>query len=266
MCELFALSSAQASTVQFGLAEFARRGAAGRNPDGWGVAYYVDGDVRLLKEPVAAGDSPCQRFLQEHPVRSALVLSHVRHATQGPAVLRNCQPFARELGGAMHVFAHNGDLLRAPLQEKLASGVSRPVGDTDSELAFCALLEAMRPVWLAASRPPALPVRLGIVEAFAEELRRLGPANFVYSDGDVLFAHGDRRRQDDGRLGAPGLHVLQRPCVPEQGAWTSPGLRIAAPAAECSQVVLASIALTGEADWRALREGEVLLVRNGRVQ
>lgn len=265
MCELFALSSGLASTVQFGLAEFARRGAAGRNPDGWGVAYYVDGDVRLLKEPMAAGDSPCQRFLQQHPVRSALVLSHVRHATQGPAVLRNCQPFVRELGGSMHVFAHNGDLLRAPLLEKLASGVSRPVGETDSELAFCALLEAMRPLWRDASGPPPLPARLGVVEAFAEELRRLGPANFVYSDGDALFAHGDRRRQVDGRSSAPGLHVLQRACVPESGSWNSPGLRITAPDAACSQIVIASVALTDEADWCALREGEVLLMRAGRV-
>lgn len=266
MCELFALSSARASTVHFGLAEFARRGAAGRNPDGWGVSYYVDGDVRLLKEPAAASDSPCQQFLQDHPVRSALVVSHVRHATQGPAVLRNCQPFARELGGAMHVFAHNGDLLREPLLDKLASGVSRPIGDTDSELAFCTLLEAMRPLWRAASGPPPLPVRRGVVRAFAEEMRRLGPANFVYSDGDALFAHGDRRRQADGRIGAPGLHVLQRPCAPEQGAWASPGLRVTAPDAACSQVVIASIALTSEPDWRALREGGLLVVRDGRVR
>jgi predicted glutamine amidotransferase len=56
--------------------------------------------------------------------------------------MKNCQPFVRELGGRVHVFAHNGDLDIGALRAKLPLGGFRPVGDTDSEYAFCALLGA----------------------------------------------------------------------------------------------------------------------------
>jgi len=65
-------------------------------------------DVRLFRDPEAAGDSAWVRFIGEQRIRSHLVMSHLRHATQGEVWLRNTQPFARELGGRMHLFAHNG--------------------------------------------------------------------------------------------------------------------------------------------------------------
>ena len=43
--------------------------------------------------------------------------------------------------------------------------------------------------------------RFLIVSSFADELRDLGPANFLYSDGDMLFAHGHRRKHaETGRV------------------------------------------------------------------
>ena len=146
MCELFAFSGEHPALLRYSLAEFARHGGDGRNADGWGIAHYLDRDVRLVKEASAARDSACLAFIQDHPLRSDLVLSHIRHATQGEHAIRNCQPFVRELGGAMHVFAHNGDLDRAGLAKVAALGACRPVGETDSELAFCGLLERLRPL------------------------------------------------------------------------------------------------------------------------
>lgn len=120
MCELFAMSSRFPATVRVSLEELSRHGGlAGPHKDGWGVAYYVDGDVRLIKEAEPASDSACVRFLQDHPFSSTLVLSHIRRATQGPSALRNCQPFVRELRGAMHVFAHNPGASR-PRPRKLS--------------------------------------------------------------------------------------------------------------------------------------------------
>ena len=117
MCELFAMSSRHPATVRMSLEEFSRHGGlAGPHKDGWGIAYYEDGDVRLIKEPFAASDSVCLRFVQDHPYRSSAVISHIRRATQGRRSLANTQPFARELGGRMHVFAHNGDLDGARLR------------------------------------------------------------------------------------------------------------------------------------------------------
>ncbi len=87
-----------------------------------------------------------------------------------------------------------------------------PVGNTDPEYVFRVLLARLEACWLEVGDPP-LAARLEVVEAFANDLRRLGPTNLLYSDGDYLFAHSDRRRQPDGSLGPPGLHVLHRECV-----------------------------------------------------
>lgn len=160
MCELFAMSSRVPTDARASLEAFARHGGLeAHHRDGWGIAYYADEDVRLVKEAEPASHSECVRFLHEHPFTSGVVLSHIRRATQGRMAMKNCQPFARELGGRMHVFAHNGDLQLEALRAKLPLRHFEPIGDTDSEHAFCALLERMRPLRRhggVAPRPPGL--------------------------------------------------------------------------------------------------------------
>ena len=111
MCELFAMSSRLPATVSLSLAEFARHGGlTDKHKDGWGVAWYDDGDALLVREPSAAAESPSMRFVRQHELASRFVVSHIRHATMGAVALRNTQPFARELGGRLHLFVHNGML------------------------------------------------------------------------------------------------------------------------------------------------------------
>jgi predicted glutamine amidotransferase len=270
MCELFSMSSNVPENVTFSLEEFSRHGGlTGPHKDGWGIAYYAQGDVRLLKEPLPAHDSACLRFIQDHPFTSALVMSHIRKATQGAHTFVNCQPYMRELGGAMHVFAHNGHLDPARLRARLPLGFHRPIGDTDSEYAFCALLARLQDLWLDANGVPPLAARRNIVTAFAAELRALGLANFLYADGDALFAHGHKRPQEDEGIRPPGLHVLCRRCAHDASAATlnMEGLEIQPRTGGEQEVVLvASVPLTEESDWRALAEGEVIAVREGAIQ
>jgi glutamine amidotransferase len=253
------------ATVRMSLEAFSRHGGLeGPHKDGWGIAYYEDGDVRLVKEPEAASDSACLRFIQDHPFRSTTVLSHIRKATQGRRTLANSQPFTRELGGRMHVFAHNGDLDGARLRDLFPLGAYRPVGETDSEHAFCAMLHGLAPLWRAADLPPALGERLALVSQFAAGLRALGPANFLYSDGDALFMHSHRRSHPDG-IRPPGLHLLCRTCAAESGTYRSDGLRIEA-GHDLQEVVLAaSVPLTAGESWQPLAEGEVVAVQGGRI-
>ena len=64
------------------------------------------------------------------------------------------------------------------------------------------------------SKMPPLAQRLAVVTEFAEELRNLGPANFLHTDGGALFAHGHRRiNRVTGNMSAPGLHLLTRQCA-----------------------------------------------------
>lgn len=259
MCELFAMNGRVPSDVELSLTEFSRHGGlTDHHRDGWGVAWYEDGDLHIVKEAAPAASSACVRFLQSAPFVSRTVLSHIRHATQGAVRARNCQPFARELGGAWHCFAHNGDLKNIAAVEASERATFLPVGETDSERAFCALLERLRGLWRD-GRPP-LEARRAAVADFARTLRTLGPANFLYSDGDALFAHAHKRHQRDGTVRAPGLWRLARHC-PAGGRFETDGLRIEA-TQEQHVVLVASVPLTGER-WEPLGEGELIVARDG---
>ncbi len=262
MCELFAMSALFPTTVCLSLDTLARHGGgSGPHRDGWGVAFTQEGDALVIREPGAANDSACLAFLQRQEMRSPLVIAHIRRATQGKRLLRNTQPFVRELGGVVHVFAHNGMLPGIEVDPRFPNRRFLRVGDTDSEHAFCALLERLAPAW--AGGAPSLDQRLAVIAAFAEELTQLGPANFLYSDGDALFAHGHRRKSESGEIRPPGLYVLCRSCHASTDALPLAGVSIAA---EKSQEValVASVPLSSER-WEALRGGEIAVLREGRV-
>lgn len=264
MCELLAMSSAQPARLTFSLEALAARGGtAGTMGDGWGVAFYQGFDVALFREPLAAGDSALVRYLETQGPSTNLAISHIRHATQGSVQLSNTQPFVRELGGRTHVFAHNGQLPGIENNTVFELGGHLPVGQTDSEHAFCALLARLRPLWDTV-KPPSLEARLLLLTTFAADLRALGPANFFYADGDALFAHGNRRLQRaSGRIEPPGLWVLQRHCPP-MNAPTRHDDGLSVDLADQTLVLIASVPLTDEA-WRPLAEGELLAVRAGEV-
>ncbi len=262
MCELFAMSARYQTDVRLSLDELARHGGGtGPHRDGWGVAFLQQGDALLVREPEAASDSACLAFLREQRFASHAVLAHVRKATQGARLLRNSQPFARELGGVMHVFAHNGMLTGIEHDPRFPARRFRPVGDTDSEHAFCALLERLAPHWEAGR--PDLETRLDEVAAFAALLRERGPANFIYSDGEAVFGHGHRRRNEAGEVAPPGLHLLCRTCHPERRGPEVAGLALA-PGVDQQVALLASVPLSAE-PWEPLREGEVVVLEGGRV-
>ena len=263
MCELFALSSRMPATVELSLELFAQHGGGSDvHRDGWGIAYCDGHDALVIREPGPAATSPRVRFLESHGPPSRLVISHIRKATRGAVALENTQPFRRELGGRVHVFAHNGDL---PGVEREELGFFEPVGQTDSEHAFCRLLADLDPAWRSAAPGlPSLEERTTIFESFARRMRALGPANFLYTDGDALFVHAHERiNRETGRIEPPGLHVLERSCFEPRPVQAS-GLKVD-PHGLQRVTLLASVPLTLET-WRPLGPGEVLVVRDGEVQ
>lgn len=263
MCELFAMSTRTPSTVTLSLEEFSSHGGLkGPHKDGWGVAWYEAGDVHLTKESLAASTSRGLKSVIEHPFLSDLVLCHVRKATQGSIATRNCQPFIRELGGAWHSFAHNGDLPAIRDDNEYKHRFFQPVGETDSERAFCDLLERLLPLWKA-DPFPKVTARLEVIQEFAKTLRSFGPANFLYTDGEVLFAHSHRRHQSDGTIRAPGLWQLKRHCK-DGGFFDADGLSLAVEGKEQDVVLFASVPLTPE-NWEPVAEGTIVAVQSGRV-
>jgi len=264
MCELLALSTSRPARLTFSLQTLAARGGTdGSLHDGWGVAFCQGADVALFREPAPAADSALVRFLETGGPATQLAISHIRHATQGTVSLANTQPFVRELGGRSHVFAHNGNLQDIGRSASLALGAHRPVGQTDSEHAFCALLDRLCACWTPGVAP-TVEARMSVIEGFAAELRVLGPANFLYADGHTLFAHGHRRMQRSSRcIEPPGLWIRQRHCTPTDAESDVLGGVSMAPQ-EQAVLWIASVPLTDDG-WRPLDEGEILAVRDGEV-
>ena len=262
MCELLGLSSNVPATVNVSLPKLAEHGrVSGMYNDGWGVGYYEGTDVRLIKDSAAVGDSEWIQFIASHNLRSQSVIAHTRKATRGTRSYPNTQPFVRELAGRAHLFAHNGDL---DIFRSSAFQAARfnPIGETDTELAFCVLLDRMAAIWTVPGATPPLRERFSIVSSFARELRTLGSANFLYCDGDTLFAHGHRRKHaETGRVEAPGLVLLQQRCQSSQQGIVADGLSILS---DIQLVTLfASVPLTSER-WESLAEGELVAVSHGQ--
>ncbi len=261
MCELFAICSEKPVDLTFSLARLARRGGyEADNIDGWGITAYSGCDVYQAREPQPASDSRLMRCMESALPPTQLLVSHLRQATRGERALCNTQPFVRTLAGRKHVFAHNGDLEGIESLPEFDPGHWLPVGDTDSELAFGALLERIYRLWRQESEPD-LDQRLAVIAAFAHDLRPLGPANFLYSDGEFLYAHGHKRIEPDQTTEVPGLHMLisdDAGC----GAFEGEGVTAKCPGGHA--LLFASVPLTDGA-WIPLKRGELVIVREGRV-
>ncbi len=263
MCELFGVSTSIPVRIFCSLEEFSDHGGGSHaNRSGWGIAYYDDKDVLLVREALPAAGSPWIKFLETHGLRSHCTIAHVRYASIGAPTLVNTHPFRRELGGRMHVFAHNGSLPDIDKRLPFEGIEFRPVGETDSEHAFCLLLQRLAALWHSAgSEVPTLSDRLEVIGRTAQDLRALGSANFLYSDGDVLFAHGHRRRfEQNGVFGParpPGL------CLGDTREVVQ-GLDIRWPVAETKGVMVASVPLT-DTGWEPLPEGTILAMRDGQI-
>jgi predicted glutamine amidotransferase len=139
MCRLFGFRSVIPSKVHRSLlaAENALGVQSNFHPDGWGVAFYVDGTPHLTRSPLTAlGDSLFHKL--SGVAASQTVLAHVRKATQGPKTVFNCHPFQY----GRWVFAHNGDVPtfgehRDELVRAIAPELARFIlGETDSEIVF----------------------------------------------------------------------------------------------------------------------------------
>lgn len=157
MCELLALSTRYAAHLNVSLEVLANHsGPASSTRDGWGAAFCQGNDVALFREPVAASDSALVRWLGQRGPATTLAIAHIHRATLGTVSLSNTQPFVRELAGRSHVFAHNGHLPGIAQSAGLACERYRPIGDTDSEHAFCALLERLHGLWGHTAMPPSV--------------------------------------------------------------------------------------------------------------
>lgn len=101
--------------------------------------------------------------------------------------LVNTHPFQRELWSRYWVFAHNGNLEGFSPPE---GRYYRPVGCTDSERAFCFLLDTLRQRF---EHEPPFVEFYRVVSDTVGWIRRHGTFNFILSNGKFMLAHCSTR-------------------------------------------------------------------------
>ncbi|MFN0184996.1 MAG: class II glutamine amidotransferase [Aquabacterium sp.] len=248
MCQLMGMNANTPTDVMFSFTGLAQR--ADEHQDGFGIAFFEDRGLRLLVDHHSARASPVAELVQRYPIRSDQVIAHIRKATQGRVALENTHPFVRELWGRYWVFAHNGDL--KDFRPNLHAAF-RPVGDTDSERAFCWLMQEL------AKSHAAVPSVQELSRTLAELLplpARHGSFNCLLSNGQALWSHATTRLHWIERAHPFGIaRLADEDLSIDFAAHTTPADRVA---------VIATEPLTSDEAWSPFEPGELGVFMGGR--
>ena len=247
MCQLLGMNANTPTDVMFSFAGLATR--ADEHKDGFGIGFFEDRGLRHFIDHHGARASPVADLVKRYPIKSDNVIAHIRKATQGRIALENTHPYVRELWGRYWVFAHNGDL--KGFNPRL-HGAFRPVGDTDSERAFCWLMQELAK---AHASVPSIDELSHTLRELLPWPSRHGSFNLLLSNGQALWAHGTTK-----------LHWLQRehPFRPATLADEDLSVDFAALTQPTDRVaVVATEPLTTGERWHSFPSGELKVFVDG---
>lgn len=251
MCELLGMSANVPTDICFSFSGLVQRGGGtGPHKDGWGITFYEGLGCRTFKDPLPSIDSPIARLVQDYPIKSCAVVSHIRQANRGRVALENTHPFTRELWGRHWTFAHNGQLRG---YRTLKTGNFRPVGQTDSEQAFCWLLARLSERY--PQTPRHWPSVFCYIAGLADSLRQKGIFNMLLSDGCYVMGYCSSnlywitRRAPFGKA-----TLLDQDVEIDFQKQTTPNDVV---------TVIATQPLTGNETWQRVAPGEWVLFRLG---
>lgn len=253
MCQLLGMNCATPTDITFSFRGFSQRaGVTSDHCDGFGIAFFEDKTCRLFIDNKSAIESPIAELIRNYPIKSRNVIAHIRKATQGKITLENAHPFVRELWGRQWVFAHNGDL--HGFKPRL-SGRFVPVGNTDSEYAFCYLLDHL--VERFGYDEPSLEDVFEVLEEISPEIAEYGTFNFCLSNGQALFSYAVTKLHWVSRsYPFRPAHLIDLDVEIDFREVTSPEDRVA---------VITTEPLTHNEDWKAFQPGQLMLFREGHL-
>jgi glutamine amidotransferase len=247
MCQLLGLNANTPTDVMFSFTGFSTR--AEEHKDGFGIAFFEGPGVRLLVDAQSARRSPVAEMVRRFPIHSCNIVAHIRKATQGRVALENTHPFVRELWGRYWIFAHNGDL--KGFAPRLHAAF-RPVGQTDSERAFCWLMQELAKAH--ASLPPVAELTTTLRE-LVPRVAAHGSFNALLSNGEALWAHCSTNLHHVLRRHPFTRASLQDDDVSvDFAAVTTPSDRVA---------VVVTEPLTRDEHWVAFAPGEIRVYVDG---
>jgi predicted glutamine amidotransferase len=241
MCQLLGMNCNVATDICFSFDGFHFRGGkTDSHKDGWGIAFFEGPGVRLFIDAKSSVESPIAQIVRNYPIHSTNVIAHIRRATKGRVALVNTHPFMRELWGTLRDF------------HPRLRGAYRPVGETDSEQAFCFMLERLQQTFPVAH--PSLGELCVALTELTRELDRYGDFNYLLSNGDYLFAHAAPRLTYIVRKSPfSAYHLVDQDVTVDFSHLTGID-RVA---------VIATEPLTDNESWTVAPPGELLVFRDG---
>lgn len=252
MCQLLGMNCNVPTDIQFSFEGFRRRGGqTDCHQDGWGIAFFEGRGCRLFLDCQPSATSAVAELVRQYPIKSTNVIAHIRKATTGEISLANTHPFMRELWGHYWIFAHNGDLKELP---PLKTGRFTPVGNTDSEHAFCWILEQLATQY---GELPSLPLLQATLADLAKTLSVLGTFNFMLSNGHTLFAHCSTQLHYLIRKAPFSIaHLIDEDVQIDFTKVTTVHDRVA---------VITTVPLTDNEPWTAFKAGELIAFQGGEA-
>lgn len=254
MCELLGMECNVPTDIVFSFSGLALRGGVrGPHADGWGLALYEGRAVRTFLEPAAAAESKLASYIRSHPIKTLLAIAHVRKRTRGLVSLANTHPFVRELWGRHFTFAHNGTVRRV---KRHPLGRFHPIGTTDSEYAFCAIMNRLDKAFPRGYPRDSERLWKAVARA-GRDIGESGTFNFLLGDGTHMFARCATKLCYIVRKAPFKKATLADDDLSVDFAEvTTPRDRVA---------VIATAPLTRDETWTIGRPGEMWVFRRGQL-
>jgi predicted glutamine amidotransferase len=226
MCQLLGMNCNVPTDICFSFEGFHRRGGStDDHADGWGIAFFEGPGARVFLDSKPAVESPIAELVRNYPIRSCNVIAHIRKATRGVVSLENTR----------------------------LEGWYTPVGTTDSERAFCYLLERLRLRFPGAQ--PSLAECEAHVREITREIASHGRFNYLLSNGEYLFAHCyDNLCYVLRHAPFAQAHLIDQDVTVDFNALTTPEDKVA---------VIATTPLTDNETWTVMALGELIAFRHG---
>jgi predicted glutamine amidotransferase len=253
MCQLLGMNCNTPTDICFSFTGFqARGGLTDNHTDGWGITFFEGKGVRQFLDPRASAHSPVADFIRNYAIKSKNVIAHIRKATQGEIQLENTHPFVREIWGQYWSFAHNGDLKEFFPE---FNGRYCPVGETDSEKAFCFILQELRETF--GEQIPTMKKLCKKIHELTLELASLGIFNFLLSNGEFMFAHCSTKLASIIRKAPFSVaHLTDQEVTVDFSALTTANDKVA---------VIATNPLTENENWEIHAPGTLLMFVEGEI-
>lgn len=229
--------------------------------DGWGIGFYVDGALNLIKSDRPVYEE-CEAFTSAvRQADSEIVLAHVRRASNPRRLPRdrilsigNSQPFKYR----NYLFAHNGTItIPDEVAECLGDWKQKIQGLNDSEVYFWCIMKAMAD---GSSFTGALgKFQEDLIELWRRKREKFPSIdrpyvglNALLSDGEKLYAYCKYHERDDS---------MRSLCSDDQPVFRMSYL------ISSTTLVVASEKTNRKDDWKPLESGQLLTgrVRNRKV-